>query len=127
MRPSLHRALAAGGLKQAAKTNSLDKSRLTSWGDNLMKKFAFAVLLLNGFNTGVLAEDLIYAYNAGGEHQAYILNLETGEDRQIALGNGVVWNAAFSPDDTRIIYSLQTDAGRAGGLPQKLMARTGSN
>ena len=75
----------------------------------------------------VKAHELIYAYNEGGQHQAHILNLKTGEDRVLPTADGTVWNAAFSPDGNRIVYTLQTDtdaqvivANRDGSNPVQL-------
>ena len=82
-----------------------------SRGETNMKNFTVLVLLIAISASGLSAEDLIYAYNAGPRHQAHILNLETGTDTMLDLGDGAVWNAAFHPNGQRIIYSLQDDNG----------------
>ncbi|MBO6506498.1 MAG: PD40 domain-containing protein [Kordiimonadaceae bacterium] len=57
----------------------------------------------------VNAQELIFAYNDDGPHRAHILNLQTGAEIVVPTADGAVWNAAFSPDGKRVIYTLQTD------------------
>lgn len=92
-----------------------------------MKSLILAAGLAALSMQGAAAQNLIYAYNADGPHRIHILDLATGDDSVVATAGGTVWNAAFSRDGSKIVYTLQTEsdsqvilANRDGSGPVQL-------
>ncbi|MGH3442226.1 MAG: hypothetical protein ACRDUY_09325 [Nitriliruptorales bacterium] len=54
---------------------------------------------------------IVYSNRAGDDYKLRILDLETGEDRQVTDGAGEDLYARFSPRDRRILFSTDRDDG----------------
>lgn len=92
-----------------------------------MKFLKVSVCLVALASTDAAAQNLIFAYNENGSHQIHIMDVKTNRTIVFPTAEGTVWNAAFNPDSSKIVYTLQTDndsqvmvANRDGSNPVQL-------